>query len=147
MLLFDLNFNRAQSVSLEFAGPKVIKVFVVHSARKETRATRVLTARREMLAKRANVDLKDYKEQPDWKVQKDPKVSKVLEVKPVLLDQLERRENSVFQVSPAIQDLQARKETKERLADLELPVTKEIELVNYNLFKGTLNMYILILIR
>ena len=65
-----MNFNRAQSVSLEFVDPKVIKVSVVHSARKEIKATRVLTAKREMFAKRANVDLKDYKEQPDWRVLK-----------------------------------------------------------------------------
>lgn len=127
-----MNLNRAQSVSLEFVDPKVIKVFVVRSAKKEIRATRVPTAKKEMLGKRANVDLKDYKEQPDWRDQKDLKVSKVLEVRPVLLDQLERRENLVFQASPVIQDHQARKETKEPLADLELLVTKEIELVNHN---------------
>lgn len=103
------------------------KVSEDHSVRKVTREIKVLTARKEMLVKKANEDHKAYKEPLVWKVLKVLKASKDLEVKLDLPVRQAKRENLEFLGSLAILVHPERRVTKARLVDQEHPETKEIE--------------------
>ena len=109
---------------------KVTKVSEDHSVRKVTREIKVLTARKEMLVKKANEDHKAYKEPLVWKVLKVLKASKDLEVKLDLPVRQAKRENLEFLGSLAILVHQERRVTKARLVDQEHPETKEIEYIS-----------------
>ena len=108
---------------------KVTKVFEDHSVRKVTREIKVLTARKEMLVKKANEDHKAYKEPLVWKVLKVLKALKDLEVKLDLPVRQAKRENWEFLGSLAILAHPERKATKAHPVDQEHLETKEIEYI------------------
>ena len=98
-------------------------------ARKVTKETKDMTAKRVTSGKRVNEDRKAFKAPPVWRAQKDRKVSKVHVVRLDHQVQQERKENWVYPVSLDILARLARRETKAHLDGLARPATKEIEYI------------------